>query len=73
MSECDSISRTIKKGTQDIERKNTAYADPFYRLPPKPTEIPTQVAQRKFWNQILMHWNRTLTQILKKIPHIKKV
>ena len=32
---------------QDIRRKNPAYADPFYRPPPKLTEIPTQVIPRK--------------------------
>ena len=44
VSECDSISRTIgRKWNQDFRREIPAYADPIYRLPPKPTEIPTQV------------------------------
>ena len=44
MSWCDSLSRTIKrKGMQDIRWEIPAYADPFYRLPPKPNEIPTQI------------------------------
>ena len=48
MSEHDSISRTItRKGMQDMRREIPAYADPFYRAPPKPTEIPTQVIPRK--------------------------
>ena len=32
---------------QDIRGEIQAYADPFYRPPPKPTEIPTQVIPRK--------------------------
>ena len=48
MSELDSLSRTItRKGMQDIRREIPAYADPFYRPPPKPDEIPTQVIPRK--------------------------
>ena len=70
MSEHDSISRTIKrKGMQDIRREILAYTGG----PPKPTEIPTQETPKKLWNQTLTHWNMTVTQILKKIPHIKKV
>ena len=33
---------------QDIRRNVPAYADPFYRLPPKPSEIPLQFITRKF-------------------------
>ena len=41
-SEHDSISKTItRKGMQDIRREIPAYADPFYRPPPKPSEILT--------------------------------
>ena len=48
MSECDSISRTIRrKGMQDTRREIPAYADPIYSPPPKPTEIPLQVIPRK--------------------------
>ena len=48
MSEYDSFSRTIKrKGIQDLRREITAYADPFYRPPPKLTEISKQVTQKK--------------------------
>ena len=48
MSEHNSISRTItRKGMQDIKREIQAYADPFYRTPPKPTKIPTQVVPQK--------------------------
>ena len=48
VSECDSISRTIRrKGMQDIRREIPAYADAIYRLPPKPTEIPLWVIPRK--------------------------
>ena len=48
LSECDSISRTIRgKGMQDIRGEIPAYADPIYRPPPKPTEIPLQVIPRK--------------------------
>ena len=44
MSEHDSISRRRRRqGMQDIKRKISAYADPIYRPPPKPTEIPLQV------------------------------
>ena len=32
---------------QDIRKEISAYADPFYGPPPKPTEIPTQVIPRK--------------------------
>ena len=32
---------------QDIRMEISAYAAPFYRTPPKPTEIPTQVISRK--------------------------
>ena len=32
---------------QGIRREIPAYADPFYRTPPKPTEITTQVIPRK--------------------------
>ena len=31
----------------DIRREILAYADPIYRPPPKPTEIPTQVMPKK--------------------------
>ena len=47
MSECDSISRTIRKGMQDTRREISAYADQIYRPPPKPTEIPLQIIPRK--------------------------
>ena len=48
MSEHDSISRTIRrKSMQDIRREIPAYADPVYRPPPKPAEIPTEVTPRK--------------------------
>ena len=44
----DSNSRTIKRKTiQDISREISAYADPIYRPPPKPTEIPLQEIPRK--------------------------
>ena len=47
MSECDSVSRTIRrKGIQGFRREIPAYADPIYRSPPKPTEIPTQVTPK---------------------------
>ena len=47
MSEYDSVSITIRrKAMQDIKREIPAYADPIYRLPPKPTEIPTQVISK---------------------------
>ena len=62
MSEHDSICRTIKgKGMQHIRREIPAYADPNYRPPPKPTEIPTQVTPIKFWTQTLSHCSGTLT------------
>ena len=32
---------------QDIRREILAYADPIYRPPPKPNEIPTQVTPKK--------------------------
>ena len=74
MPECDSISRTIRReDMKNFRRENLAYVDPIYRSPPKPTEIPTQVTPKQFWNQTLTHWNMILTQILKKIPHIRKV
>ena len=48
MSEHNSISRTIsRKGMQDIRREVPSYADPIYRPPSKPTEIPTQVTPKK--------------------------
>ena len=48
ISECDSISRTIRiKGMQDFRKEIPAYADPIYRHPPKPTEIPKQVISKK--------------------------
>ena len=51
MSECDSVSRTVRrKGMQDTRREIPAYADPVCRFPPKPTEIPLQVIPRKIIN-----------------------
>ena len=48
MSECDSISRTIRiKDIQDTRNAISAYTDPIYRPPPKPTDIPLQVIPRK--------------------------
>ena len=48
MSEHDSISITMKrKGMQDIRKEIPAYADPFYRPPPKPTEVPMHVTPKK--------------------------
>ena len=48
MSEPDSISRTItRKGMQDFRREIPTYADPFYRHPSKPTEVPTQLIPRE--------------------------
>ena len=42
VTEHDSTARTItRKDMQDIRRENPAYADPFYRTPPKLTEICT--------------------------------
>ena len=39
MSECDSISRTIRrKGMHDIRWGIPAYMDPVHRHPPKPTD-----------------------------------
>ena len=32
---------------QDVRREIPAYADPIYRPPPKPTEMPLQVTPRK--------------------------
>ena len=32
---------------QDTRKEIPAYADPIYRLPPKPTDIPLQVIPRK--------------------------
>ena len=46
MSECDPISR-IRKDMQDTRREIPAYADPIYRPPPEPTEVPLQVIPRK--------------------------
>ena len=48
MSECDSVSRTIRrKGMQDIRREIPSYADAIYRPHPKLNEIPRQVTPRK--------------------------
>ena len=48
MSECDSISRTIRrKGIQDTRREISVYADPIYRPSPKSTEIPLWIIPRK--------------------------
>ena len=47
MSEHDSISRTLRKGMQDVRREIPAYADPIYGPPPKPTKIPLQAIPRK--------------------------
>ena len=48
MSECDSISRTIRrKGMWDIRREIPAYVDPIYMPPRKLTEIPLCVIPRK--------------------------
>ena len=48
MSECESMSRTIRrKAIQDIRREIPACADPIYRPPSKPTETPTQVIPKK--------------------------
>ena len=73
--EHDSTSRRIiSKGMQDIRMVNPGNADPFYRPQFKPTEIPTQAIPRENTRfQTLTYWNRTLTQILKKKSHIKKV
>ena len=46
MSECDSISRTIRKGMQDSRRKFQLILIQFIG-PPKPTEILLQVIPRK--------------------------
>ena len=35
------FSITRRKGMQDFRRQILAYADPIYRPPPKPTEIPS--------------------------------
>ena len=32
---------------QDVRREIAAYADPIYRPPPKPTEIPLHIIPRK--------------------------
>ena len=48
ISECGSISRTIRrKGMQDIRRETPSYADQIHRPPSKPTEIPLCVIPRK--------------------------
>ena len=48
MSEHDKISRTIRrKSMQDTRREIPTCANPIYRPPPKPTEIPLQVIPRK--------------------------
>ena len=48
MSGDDSISRTINRKTmQGTRREIPTYADPIYRLPPKPTETPFQEIRRK--------------------------
>ena len=74
MSEFDSISRTIRrKGMQDFRREIPAYADPICRPTPNPTEIPLQVILRKFTDLDTGALEKTLTWILKKISHIKKV
>ena len=72
MSECDLISKTItRKDMQDIRREIPAYADPFYRPHPNQLKYLHWKFQGKYWIQTLMHWNQTLTWILKKIPNIK--
>ena len=44
----DSIFRTIKRKTmQNTRREIPAYADPIYRSPSKPTEIPLKEIPRK--------------------------
>ena len=74
MPEHDSTARTItRKGMQEIRRENPAYADPFYRPPSKPNEMPTQINHGKDQIQTLTRWKRTITWILRKIPHIKRV
>ena len=56
MSECDSISGTIRKDMQDTRKKIPSYADPIYRPSLKPTKIPLQVIPRKITDiDILEH------------------
>ena len=67
----DSTSRTItRKGMQDIRRKIPAYADPFYRPPPKPTETPTQVIPRKVLDSDIDSLEQDInTDFEKNSPH----
>ena len=53
MSECDSISRTIRrKGMHDIRWGIPAYMDPVHRHPPKPTIKPLQMIPRKLTDSL---------------------
>ena len=65
MSECNSIFRTIRrKGVQDTRREIPAYAEPIFRPPPKPMEIPLQVIPRKHVDSDF----DTLEKIWRKFP-----
>ena len=58
---------------QDFKKETPACADPIYRSPPTPTEIPTQVTSRKILEPDIDALEQDITLILKKILHIKKV
>ena len=57
----------------DIRREKPSFADPIYRSPPKPTEIPTQIIPRKTSNLDIDSLEQDSTIDFEEIPHIKKV
>ena len=68
----DSISRNMtRKGMQDIRREIQAYADPFYRPPVKPTEMPTWVIPRKIPDSDIDSLEQNINTDFEEIPHIK--
>ena len=73
MSECNTISKLVKReGIQDIRREIPAYADPVYRLPSKPTEIPLQVLHGKLKDLDTDALKHDINMDFEKNPHIKK-
>ena len=74
MSECNQISRTIrKKGIQDTRREIPAYADPIYRPLPKPTEIPLQITPSKLMDLDTDAFEQDINTYFEENSHTKKV
>ena len=58
---------------QDIKRENQAYGDPFYRPPPKSTEIPRKVILRKIPESDIDSLEQDINTNFEENSHIKKV